>query len=1257
MNIRSLAVGLAVCCFLGNVGRSEAAQSIPLENGRWQVTSSRGDARDVTFKGERVFELIGGLRVEEMQESASFAESCLFFKTGKWLGEDYAMWEARMDDGEYYVAHVDQVTHVGMGITWTAHVQWLPPQFHDPAHVILKLVLAPSAFRTVKCGDKTISLKDIETGGKAIDLEETEIWHQYRFVLEGDAGALAVRTVGVERKAWIQKEGQNYALMLREYAVKPDARKLSNRSKWYMSTDMKVKRLSLLINALDEETDNLRAVARRNDNLMRAQLKDLDREDYAPEVLAEKSPQRTFAEDAGVNIGYDSLKGARRNNTTTNCWDIAWWLLDKRVTYSDAGRTALARSCVEYKNIEGLWQKGFDGDKSKDRTGDAVCDGSRSIAGKDMLPLLDEGLEVPGLGILGDVAVFISRDLASPVRFMNEERQIVQENRITGATLNIKGRALYKDWFSRKPSIKARRGDWPCPMAHGLQTRVSYLSSQTLDTDGDGRWNPENGAIRIMSYRLPLHLNWIMIVPATWFEVPVTAGNKLSLAYMAESGPKEAYFPLNPHYLPAKGNVKIAFMTRHPGIGYGARYVGGVYVVQSAKGRGLIIGKIEDSVHRDHLSIVPGTLRVGHGGKWKPFDRIPYEQRRKFAAQEYLGPNHRDSARPLWYSEHNYYEERAMAGDWGYFKLHVYGGSRTCGTSYQDPFLNLHARRVRMNPKRQWLQAGLRYDLNMTGIYHPNVDLLQCPTEYIGELYDPETGRTFKCGTIDKTNPDAIKWLSEQFRRLLLPYRGSGVAFVTTGEMGTRVYLGYDEKRNPLWSRAALQSYREFVGDPEALLPAFDKKDKLGPGMTHDVTDEKWQQYEQWAKRMFVGDFLAIYKGASKALGLGKDPYFRGGAFFAGAGHGHTACDLEAVAACPYFGIFVCEYPNDWEPHAIHWYNAARQHGRTFIILHSQFRGWTYGEVIEKFKKWSVDGDTDGLIICGLQTRGLSGRLWRALNARYHGKGPMSEMDADAVIRDVENKIALGVLDKAKDPVHKSAKTPTIRKVSGIKVDGAFSDWEGIKKHEFEHLWKIARYEKVGEAAAKLMDWTGPEDLSGHFTMGYDERAFYVAATIRDSVVINRARVEEIGVNVRKGHWKSGGDAVYIELWAVPDPRPKGGDAPKKRNQFLMIPGWGWKQLGNEREWPKVKPTEGTECVTRLVPGGYVCESALPWEVLGWKAPKPGDTMAFDIYAKDRDNEVGPLDIIWRTFSSIKTKPWAFSPFLASGTFESGSRE
>jgi len=191
-------------------------ESVEIVKGPWRLTCAKGDVLEVKCRGTNIISLIGGMRIKELKEASSFADSALFLGEGTWKDEAYAMWEARMDDGEYYITQVGQVTHVGKSLTWTAHVTWLPPAFFNPAHMNVQIVLAPGALDTIGCGGKQTALSDLNSAGGKFRMDRTEFAEGFKAVLEGPAGKFELRTVGLERGAEVAGSGKGIRIALRE---------------------------------------------------------------------------------------------------------------------------------------------------------------------------------------------------------------------------------------------------------------------------------------------------------------------------------------------------------------------------------------------------------------------------------------------------------------------------------------------------------------------------------------------------------------------------------------------------------------------------------------------------------------------------------------------------------------------------------------------------------------------------------------------------------------------------------------------------------------------------------------------------------------------------------------------------------------------------------------------------------------------------------------------------------------------------------
>jgi len=817
--------------------------AVDLSKSNWQLTSITGNAHDIRYNGKTVISSVGALRMEEIPQVSTFEKACMLLGKGTWHGEPYAMWEGRMDDGRYYIAHVNQVTHVGNSLTWTAHVQWLPPLYHVRPHMNAAMRIPAAAFVTLTSAAGPVALADIPEGGQTIPLAKTNTWQQHALVLKGPAGAFRAVLTGIEGNVHITKDAEGYTLALREKTQTPGPAPQSNRNKWYAMTDIRVKRMTIEITPLDQPPSP-RSLS-----------------DYMfPKVpRARKIPVSADLPciARGVaTINYSHLRGARSKDENT--WNVGWW--PKTFKLDD------------YKHLDGIWYQDFTGQTHQERTV-ATSKGRRTIETAKLLPSRADGLEVPHLGILGDIVAAHVADGLYPVRYFADDGSTAKEHRLTDVSVT----GTPNVWFLTKPSLKSRTGRWPWPRATRFGPRYAYLDSPRLDTNADGKWNPSSGTVMSFNtYRLTTRMAYAVFIPPTWFDVPAKRGGQVVFRYLAKDGEKNARIALHPDYTPRRGVIRIGFLGR-AGYIYYKRFTPGIYIVQTANGKGRIIGKIADSKFDDHLAIVPGSLKVSLGGKWKPTDRIPQDKRRWFASQEYIGACHRNSNWPDFASEHAYWEE-AFIADWGYLKLHSYGGARSCGTTYRDPFMDLYARPVRMFPRPQWFTAGQRYGIRRVGMYHPSPSRLLCPSEYMAELIDPRHGTFYKINRFDKTNPKAMDWIAEEYRKLLLPYRGSGIAFVTSGEMGGRAYMGYAEKANALWSHAALHSYRKYIGNPSAKLPTdtfVDPTDRT----TNKVTPDEFELYVKWVKRMFINRNLAMYKGSGQALGLGKDPWYIGARF------------------------------------------------------------------------------------------------------------------------------------------------------------------------------------------------------------------------------------------------------------------------------------------------------------------------------------------------------------------------------------------
>jgi len=914
----------------------------------------------------------------------------------------------------------------------------------------------------------------------------------------------------------------------------------------------------------------------------------------------------------GIGIGYGDLHGARRNNSTNETWDVGWRVLTPRE--KDWGLKA------RYRDLEGVWYRDFDGEPFEGASVDVSC-GFRRIKAKELLPERDSGLELPRLGILGDVMVVHRRDLSCPVRFRNDAGRVVLED-------FLHQKAAWPDdkfaaWFHGQPSLEKRRTDVRRPSKdHGFDRyslRVSFLDSTVLDGNGDGRWRPANGLMDILSYRLTLHLDWLIVVPATWFDVSAAGAGQVRFRYLSSDGVKNANFVLDPEFLPERGKVRIGIVGRP---GRRGAHEPGFYVVQSARGHGVVLGKIGDSGNEDHLSIVRGTLLVQPGGRHKGPDRIPQGRRRWFGPEQNYN----------WtWSEHSYWENRGIQ-DYDHPPFHARGGRFGYWgySTYLDPYVAF-TMPLRLNPHPSKMRSARRYG-NMASLWvYPRrpINPASCPRAFMGECLNPRDG-TFHREGFDWANPEGIAWRREQYRQLFLPYRGVA-PFIQPSEVGGSLSVGYDK---PFWSEAALKSFREYTGDPNARFPT-DTYVPETARTTNKTVDEDWRRYFVWQRWVYASQYLAIAEGAADALC--GDPYYRGAVFFASDDQSialKRGVDLERIAASPAYAMLVCEYPKAYEPHCRYWHDVARKNGKRFVVLKGEWEFAGSQDVIRGFKQFGVDIDADGLIICGTKLPRL--RLWLALASKYYGKGQMTPAQAEAIIREWQAEDETASVNTAMPAkglvMGTDAQKVTIPRVRGVRVDGELSDWQSVERHGVDRFLLIR-----DEARAREAGWCGPDDLSGHFHIGYDDEALYFGGRIRDEVVITRGRTSR--------EFASTGADEFKLFIACPDPRV-GGES-SSSHQLTALSGWDKLSVGFEEP----EAVEGTDCALRIVDDGYVVEAGISWGALGC-GPVSGGRVAFDVYVIDRDSRNGGLEKAFRIFSSGRKKPWQSVEHWAAGVLE-----
>jgi len=909
-------------------------------------------------------------------------------------------------------------------------------------------------------------------------------------------------------------------------------------------------------------------------------------------------------------VAYDDLRGPRLQDAGTGVWKIAWWV----------DRDAMASAAGALRQIEGMWWQDFGGPGKYREADDPVSDGVTRIGAADLAPHLPNGLELPHLGIQGDVVVLV-RSRECPLRFRSDADEVAVEDLRTARSYwgRLGMAKMLKRFREDPPSVRLRK--LGCG-GRALYVSQSYLDSSALDSDGDGRWNPRGGVLlEMLHYRLPALLDWVAVVPATWFDVPARSGNGVEFSYFAEGGErKRVRFPFDPDYLGPGAACRVSVMSR-PWPASQKHTRAKAYLVQSWEGRGVIIGEVGDPAEPNCLAIAAGTLRVAAGSGWVPRDRVPKSKRRWIGNEGYY----------TWPSEHCHYEESKMT-DWGYDIMTRWGERIRPMTGFNiqpDPYTDFVGP-LRLQPDVGHIRATQRYGVDVALFLQYGQEMRPLPNQSRGEVFNPEAGTFGKAG-FDWADGRALAWRKEQWKGIITPYKGTGLRLVHCHEGGFRA-----EVTTPIWSESALASFREYLKNPEARFPVAPHMagtDRTDPGAS-EKDFARWLEWVKWVRTR--SQHLLVFEAAREVLS--GDPDWLGGIFMMYGAHGVRNYDLDMIAASPATWALANENPTTWE-HLKPWHEAARSHGKKIFVLQtasSTFAGLLKGgpEIVDAFRRFGVEMDVDGLTRCGLaypdnhrirsaEQREEMVRLWKALHAKYYGKSRMSVEEADGIIEPYAKRIKPMIVAMDAD-----VKTIEIRETSGITIDGNLADWNAIAFHPLD------RFLLMDEAAASEAGWSGPDDLSARMAMAWDKRAVYLAVKVRDQAHYPRTGMLAEGDQVE---W----------LLSFPDPRVVRQQS--KRAQFLMYPGDKAARISMNIGAGHVPGTACGWSGTGRKSKAYVMEAEVPWRFFNAE-PAGGDVLAFDVQVLDRDHATAAgLDPYRVVFSSHRKKPWKFLDGWAAG--------
>jgi LmbE family N-acetylglucosaminyl deacetylase len=168
-------------------------------------------------------------------------------------------------------------------------------------------------------------------------------------------------------------------------------------------------------------------------------------------------------------------------------------------------------------------------------------------------------------------------------------------------------------------------------------------------------------------------------------------------------------------------------------------------------------------------------------------------------------------------------------------------------------------------------------------------------------------------------------------------------------------------------------------------------------------------------------------------------------------------------------------------------------------------------------------------------------------------------------------------------------------------IDGKLDDWDGAETLAIPH--------------GNLVQGEFRDDADGSATVrvAYDDRYLYVAAQVRDDVVVSNIAPDDI-----KAHWRS--DSIEIDV----DPSPR-SESTLTTFKMGVFP---WDSSGHVRAERDADANQGlieetapgTKIASQRAADGYVIETAIPWSAIG-ALPKSGSELGFNVILFDGDKK------------------------------------
>lgn len=195
-------------------------------------------------------------------------------------------------------------------------------------------------------------------------------------------------------------------------------------------------------------------------------------------------------------------------------------------------------------------------------------------------------------------------------------------------------------------------------------------------------------------------------------------------------------------------------------------------------------------------------------------------------------------------------------------------------------------------------------------------------------------------------------------------------------------------------------------------------------------------------------------------------------------------------------------------------------------------------------------------------------------------------------------------------------------------IDGDLTEFAGLETHAipFSNLWE-------GETADDA-------DLTGSFSVAYDDEFLYVAVDVVDDTVVSNIAPNDI-----KGHWRS--DSVEITV------DPAGPGASEHTLTTFKTGIFPFDTEGHVQAERDADANQGVisetapdmQVASSATDSGYVLEVAIPWNAVPGEVA-PGDTIGFNVLIYDCDNAGAAVGencnearTAWSAWSQIQGTP------------------